>query len=317
MEGPYRDLGGGFVRLMGTEGSRRSPSRINTVEDALHELLRNSFEAGAGNIYVATTLRRRRYRTLTVIDDGRGVPEPFGAFIFEPGVTSRHLDPTPDHGAGLSLYHLKNFSLSAEVLHTSSPTSIRATFDTKTLPERSLQSGSRHSKTNLLATIQNFLLQRPPENRLNIYLAPPARILTTIITQKQNHTIQIREGLGLGNGVDSGPVTAQSVKREAEGIGLEVSIRTAQRILSGRIRGVERVEAPRHEGGSGLGPRRESESSDTVVPPPGLEEISGIRTILQGAARARYLEIGDIEIKAGKRGWVLQIPVYEPEEEYE
>ena len=56
MEGPYRDLGAGFARLTGVEGARRGPSRITHVEDALLELARNSRDAEAQNINVASTL---------------------------------------------------------------------------------------------------------------------------------------------------------------------------------------------------------------------------------------------------------------------
>ena len=330
MEGPYRDLGGGFVRLTGTEGARRSPSRINTVEDALYELLRNSFDAGARNIHVATTLRRRRYRTLTVIDDGRGIPDPFRDLIFEPGVTSRHLDPAPNHSAGLSLYHLKNLALSAELLSTSSPTSIQATFDTKTLPERSLQSDSRPSKTNLLATIQKFLTQLPPENRPNIYLGSPSRILTNLIDAtilNQSHIIQKRRESFYfekdsfykdgDSDKDRGEVgDAQAVGWEAGRIGLDVSIRTVQRVLAGKVSGVKRVEVLREDADQSVFKKRAG-GFETVVALPALEEISGIRTILEGVARARYLEVGEIELKAERGAWVLRVPVYEPEEEYE
>ena len=124
MEGPYRDLGSGFARLTGPEGARRGPSPITHVEDALLELLRNARDAGAARIFVASTLTARRFRTLTVIDDGQGIPDPYADLIFEPGVTTRHLVPVPDptarasshHGAGLALYHLKQASTSAEVL---------------------------------------------------------------------------------------------------------------------------------------------------------------------------------------------------------
>jgi hypothetical protein len=137
VEGPYRDLGSGFARLAGAEGARRGPSHLHYVEDALLELLRNARDAGARNVFVAATLKRRRYRTLTVLDDGHGIPETHKALIFEPGVTTRHLNPILDdpsrapHGAGLSLYHIKNAALSAEVFSASSPTSIKATFDTQ------------------------------------------------------------------------------------------------------------------------------------------------------------------------------------------
>ncbi|MCA1715965.1 MAG: ATP-binding protein [Actinobacteria bacterium] len=173
MEGPYRDLGAGFARLLGAEGLRRSPGRLRSVEDALFELLRNSRDAGARNVYVASSLGTRRYRTLVVIDDGRGIPETHKHLVFEPGVTTRHLNPVPEapsqelprthapHGAGLSLYHVKNTSLSAEVLSAFSPTAIKVVFDTRSLPEKHLQSNARPSKTNLPATLTRFLTPLP------------------------------------------------------------------------------------------------------------------------------------------------------------
>jgi hypothetical protein len=164
MEGPYRDLGAGFARLTGVEGARRGPSRISYVEDALLELLRNARDAGATRIYVASKLTNKRYRTLTVIDDGHGIPDSHRDLILEPGVTTRHLDPVsyPEdppanpHGAGLSLYQIKTRSLDTKVLSSSNPTSIQTTFDTNSIPERALQSTTRPSKTNLRATLLSF-----------------------------------------------------------------------------------------------------------------------------------------------------------------
>ena len=131
MEGPYRDLGAGFARLTGAEGTRRAPSRIAYVEDALLELLRNARDADAENVYVASILNRRRYRTLTVLDDGHGIPSSHRDLIFQAGVTTRHLNPitdppgggsqNPPHGAGLSLYHIREAALEATLLKQSLP----------------------------------------------------------------------------------------------------------------------------------------------------------------------------------------------------
>ena len=206
MEGPYRDLGAGFARLAGTEGLRRAPVPLRYVEDALFELLRNSRDAGASNIYVASTLKARRYRSLTVIDDGRGIPESHLHLIFDPGVTTRHLAPVPEptgpttattrpapHGAGLSLHHIKQAAVSTDVLSAAAPTSIRAVFDTRHgLPERSLQSTPGPAGSNFLAVLASFPQPDPP---LNLYHGSPASILSSITN---SHIIQVKEGSAAG-----------------------------------------------------------------------------------------------------------------------
>ncbi len=232
MEGPYRDLGAGFARLTGVEGARRGPSRIAHVEDALLELLRNARDAGASRIYVASILRERRFRTLTVIDDGHGIPEPYRDLILQPGVTSRHLDPVTTqgdpatHGAGLSLYQIQNNSLKTRVLSASSPTSIQATFDTDLLPERALQSSTRPSKSNLRATLERFAaMSNAQSTMLHSYYGAPARILATLL----HHRIIQAHGDSAG------------LREAAFGLGLGVSVRSVQRILRGEVRPVEGV----------------------------------------------------------------------------
>jgi Histidine kinase-, DNA gyrase B-, and HSP90-like ATPase len=300
MEGPYRDLGAGFARLIGAEGTRRSPSRLAYVEDALLELLRNARDAGARNVFVASTLKNRRYRTLTVLDDGHGIPDTHRDLIFEAGVTTRHLRPVLDdadrvpHGAGLSLYHIKNAALSAEVLSTSSPTAIKVTFDTHTLPERSLQSPSRPSHTNLLATLQKFA----PDN-LTLYYASPAQILATLL---ENHIIQR-------------PITTSALREGAVAIGLEVSLRTAQRVWRGEVAPAAGVgEERRMERAEGKAGRA---ADDGPVLELGEEERGGIADILRKAATASYLELGELELRARPGEITMRARVYEPEEEYE
>jgi hypothetical protein len=301
VEGPYRDLGSGFARLTGPEGARRGPSRLHYVEDALLELLRNARDAGARSVFVASSLKNRRYRTLTVLDDGHGFPDTHTALIFEPGVTTRHLSPVLDdtdkapHGAGLSLYHIKNAAVSAEVLSTSSPTSIKVTFDTHTLPERALQSPSRPSHTNLLATLQNF-----SSRDVSLYYASPARILATLLN---NHIIPW-------------PSTRGELGERATALGLEVSLRTAQRVWSGEISPVGRVADE-----EGRAVRSESEGGRGVGDGPvlviGEEDKRGIADILRRAARAGYLELGEVELRSRPGEISVRARIYEPEDEYE
>ena len=310
MEGPYRDLGAGFARLTGVEGARRGPSRITHVEDALLELLRNARDAGASNIYIASTLKDRRYRTLTVIDDGHGIPESHRDLILEPGVTTRHLNPISDphdpstpHGAGLSLYQIRALSLATRVLSPSSPTSIQATFDTKSLPERSLQSTTRPSKSNLRTTLMTFTGHANAQHNapgLNSYYGPPARILATLlhnrIIQPTNESARLREA--------------------AEALGLNVSVRSVQRILRGEIRPVESISG----GGNSEGQRRrggERVVGEGPVLSLGEQETVRIADILGQIARAQYMAIEDVRLGSRPGEISLRARVYEPEEEYE
>ena len=305
MEGPYRDLGSGFARLTGVEGARRSPSHINSVEDALFELLRNARDAGARNIYVASTLRSRRYRTLTVIDDGHGIPESYKDLIFEPGVTTRHLDPgSRPPSAGLSLHHIREAAVSLEVHSTAGPTSLRATFDTHALPERTLQSGTRHSSSNLAATLESFLKVEGANQKPAIYYASPAVILATLI---KNRIIE--------TSLDD----LSGIQREGESLGLKVSVRTLQRMRRGEVRAVESVSEAGETGrtnrrGGGEGSEGPEAGARLDL---GKEEISRIAAILGEAAQTRYLEVGNLTLESRPGQIVLRSRVYEPEEEYE
>ncbi|CAA9387321.1 MAG: hypothetical protein AVDCRST_MAG03-349 [uncultured Rubrobacteraceae bacterium] len=306
MDGPYRDLGAGFARLTGVEGARRGPSRIAHVEDALLELLRNARDAGARNVLVASTLTRRRFRTLTVIDDGSGIPAPYVSLVFEPGVTTRHLDPVLDpsdgpapHGAGLSLYHIREAALQAEVLSPSKPTAIRATFDTRTLPERALQSGTRPSRSNLRAVLQTFSQSLQTDTPINAYYGPPARILATLL---HNHIIQTNGG-------------APGIRTAAGAIGLDLSLRTVQRVIRGDVAQLQPVSLGSEV--RALAGSRRARGDGGPVLALGDEERAGIADILGRAARAGYLEIEDLRFESRPGEISLRARVYEPEEEYE
>ena len=309
MEGPYRDLGAGFARLTGLEGARRGPSRITHVEDALLELARNARDAGATSIYVASTLTDRRYRTLTVIDDGHGIPDSHRELILEPGVTTRHLNPVTDpgdptpHGAGLSLYQIKTRSLTTRVLRTSNPTALQATFDTYSIPERTLQSTTRPSTTNLRATLANFS-DTTNSNRqaspLRAYYGPPARIFATLLHNRIIHKSEDSSLLG----------------RLAASMGLAVSTRSVQRILRGEIRPLGDVSGAK--GGVGTEKRNiVGRKPDGPMLTLGDEETGEIADILRRVARAGYLEVEDLRVESRPGEISLRARVYEPEEEYE
>jgi hypothetical protein len=324
LEGPYRDLGAGFARLSGVEGLRRSPGHIRFVEDALFELLRNSRDAGASNVYVASSLGARRYRHLVVIDDGCGIPETHKHLVFEPGVTTRHLNPVPEvltqeerpqthapHGAGLSLYHVKNAALSAEVLSASSPTAIKVGFDTRSLPEKQLQSNARPSKTNLPATLTKFLAESGP-NPPRLYHASPSRILSRLL---KNRIIQSSQE-SQGNGGE-----APRVWEAAGLLGLEVSLRTVQRVLGGEISAAGEVTVDSLSEGRDLVGEKPSVARQDDPGGPilsvGAKDLAEIRAVLGRAAGASYLELAGLDLEARPGEVILRARVYEREDEYE
>ncbi len=310
MEGPYRDLGSGFARLTGIEGARRGPSYIHSVEDAFLEMLRNARDAGARNIYVASALRARRYRTLTVLDDGHGIPEPYKDLIFEPGVTNRHLQSESAKStsieSGLSLYHIKNIALQAKVLSTTRPTSIRVTFDTRRMPERALQSETRPSLSNLPGTVRSFLANTSSTLNPAIYYGSPSAMMATAL---KNRIIQTNE-----------TTDARLLVEEGERLGISVSTRTVQRILHGEIKAVDRLTQDMGGGGVLKGDKQSFPDANSTERPfleLNREEISRIATILGDAARTRYLAVGDLNVESRPGEIVVRSPIYEPEEEYE
>ena len=101
------NLGEGYVRLRVAEAERRQAKHdIRCVEDIVIEMLRNSRDAGAKHIYVATA-REGDVRTLVILDDGSGIPEDMQSRVFEARVTSKlesvHMDRWGVHGRGMAL----------------------------------------------------------------------------------------------------------------------------------------------------------------------------------------------------------------------
>lgn len=313
MEGPYRDLGSGFARLTGLEGLRRGPSRISSVEDALYEMLKNASEAGANNIFVASHLSRRRYRTLLLLDDGEGIPESYEKLIFEPGVTSRHLPAggprqtrKPTDGSGLPLHHIREKALSASVVNASNPTSIKTTFDTTVLPESSMQSNSRNSKSNLEATAREFAAEsKKTLPQTKVYLSSPARILATL---SENRIIPQ---------TDPGRFSER-----ARSLGFDLSLRTLQRIKRGDVPLTKELSELQSNAIQSGRPKVDYETRDAsgLASPKVVldgEDLAEIAAVLARSASKSYLEIGDVsyDCKAGKVN--LHARLYEPEEEYE
>jgi hypothetical protein len=103
---------------------------------------------------------------------------------------------------------------------------------------------------------------------------------------------------------------------EATGLGLDVSLRTVQRIWRGEIGEVRAVE-PEDRGVAGERKMSRPGPGDGPVLVLGEEERGAVADILRRAARAGYLEVGEFELEARPGEISVRARVYEPEEEYE
>ncbi len=262
------DLGCGFVRLKSAEAERRQAAQdIRCVEDALIEMLRNSRDAGAKNIFVATckhenskheNAKHENIREIVVIDDGCGVPEHLTSAIFDARVTSKldtfHEDKWGVHGRGMALYSISQNSSDARVVASAQNlgTSIYAKFDLNKLPEKKDQSTP---PTFILGDEGRFLIRGPHNitrtatefalehrNILSVYVGSPAEIAAALYFYARSaltpaaklffdnlDDVEIIKRLAYAR-------TPEEFSDIASSLGLDVSARGARRIQNGEIK---------------------------------------------------------------------------------
>lgn len=258
-------LGDGYVRLRVPEAERRQAKHdIRTFEDIVIELLRNARDAHARQIFVATT-RDGASRSLTMLDDGIGIPASLHDTIFEPRVTSKLETMVVDrwgvHGRGMALYSVRENAACARVAasapHRGASVFIEA--DVSSLSERADQStwpnveqdegGALHvtrGPHNIVRRLVEFACEHP---ELEIYVGTPTEILATLYAMGRQRldvaelmfcedlerlVVYLRPA-ACGDALELGGI--------AESIGLPVSERTAHRILAGEIAPLEPILA--------------------------------------------------------------------------
>ena len=240
----------GFVRLKVAEAERRQAQHdIRSVEDVVTELVRNSRDAGARVVLVAFQKEQGRYRKITVIDDGCGIPDDMHGLVFEPRVTSKSEDFEEDrygvHGRGMALFSIRSRSVKAEIV-SSEPgrgTTISVVVDTKKVPERSDQA----SMPELVETDSGWEVGSGPHNvarvlvemsvdhpEMDFYLGSFANALATA---RKLAIAESDEGpWGVIGAIDDARELAD-VAREV--LGLPVSERNAYRVLNDEIAPLE------------------------------------------------------------------------------
>ncbi len=259
------NLGDGFVRLRVSEAERRQAKHdIRSVEDVVIELLRNSRDAGAKHIFLASS-KEGDIRTLTIIDDGRGIPEGMRERIFDARVTSKldtmRIDPWGVHGRGMALYSIRENVMNASVVDTGvgKGTSISVIVDTRELPEKTDQSswpsigtdeegrrGVARGPHNIIRACCEFALE---ERGLSVYLGTPSEIAATIRRRMQPSVnaadllfVDDLQELPLLERLSAASDTRELLD-QARGIGLEMAERTAFRITSGKVAPMRNVLA--------------------------------------------------------------------------
>lgn len=258
------NLGAGYVRLRVAEAERRQAKHdIRCVEDAVIEMLRNARDAGARHIYVASW-REGGIRTIVMLDDGSGIPESMHEKIFEARVTSKlesvHNDRWGVHGRGMALFSVRENAVSAMVV-SSAPgkgSAIKVVSDVGDLPERADQStwpfvsrdedggeARLRGPHNIIRTCAEFALEE--RGTCEVYLGSAAEIVATAHArapraQSDSDLLFIDDlsELGVLTRLRAAADAAELLE-QARALGLEMSERTAHRIISGQIKPVRSV----------------------------------------------------------------------------
>lgn len=253
------NLGDGFVRLKTAEAERRQAKHdIRCVEDIVIEMLRNARDAHASSIYLATS-REGKHKTLVFLDDGDGIPAEMHERIFEPRVTSKLetmvMDNWGVHGRGMALYSIKANADDARVL-VSAPqrgSSLAIRIDLDDLPEKTDQSslpvigrdedGSLavvSGPHNVNRTVIEFALDM--KDSIDVYVGSPAEIAATLVEQGRVRLTDAQ--LLFCDDLEKLPVSLRPAAASGDAsefasacadLGLEMSERTAHRVLSGQI----------------------------------------------------------------------------------
>ena len=263
----------GFVRLKVAEAERRQAQHdIRSVEDIITELVRNSRDAGARHVLVAFQKEQGRFRKITVLDDGCGIPSDMHGLIFEPRVTSKSEDFEEDrygvHGRGMALFSIRSRAMQAQIV-ISEPgrgTVISVAVDTKKVPERSDQA----TLPVLMTTDEEELVGSGPHNvaRVLVEMSVDHRSMDCYIGSFADILATAR-ALAISGEAPGGPWDSLSAIEDARELadlsnsrlGLPISERNAYRVLNDEIVPLDTVYAhARHAQLAGDAPTRRRKS---------------------------------------------------------
>lgn len=342
------DLGDGYVRLKITEAERRQALQdIRCVEDVVKELVRNARDAGAAHIYVTFQKEKGRWRNITVLDDGAGIPESMHRRIFEARVTSKVRDVVADsfgvHGRGMALFSIKQVADEIRLVRSQEErgTMIQVRIDTTRLPEKKDQSsfpkleiaedgtpriaGGPHNVPRVLA---EFALG---SRGLQVFMGSNAEILSTLY----HHSLELRKSWAAGEEGVSKPLWFKLGNiREgrmlhsycANEMGLNVSERNAFRILELEISPLMSIGELLEAGDADLPVKRSdlhrqphAAWSDHLARRLGQEDVSAMCAAIQDVftqiGDRYYLQAEAPVIKRRKNRLIISLGLHEKEED--
>lgn len=336
-------LGHGFVRLKVAEAERRQAFHdIRTVEDVARELIRNSRDAGAGKIFIGFQKEKGRYRRITILDDGCGIPSDMHSLIFEPRVTSRCENFKEDvfgvHGRGMALFSIKSRVDDIRIISSVNGfgTSMAVVVDTEKLPERSDQA----TMPSLIRTTDGYEIGTGPHNvnRLLIefsidsigpeyYIGSFAEVVSTLYSEstvmRENGIKCIWMELGEINDAKEISVFAE------EKLGIPISERNSYRILNGEIPPLETVmrrskvsfEDSEEKRATEILMDIDKEGIETsleknrlkILKKKELEEIGeGVKTVTAQVLEQYYLKVkGEPKVKRGRGKITISVHISE------
>ena len=259
-----------MARVMSASAFRRPRGRqakhdIQHVEDIVIEMLRNARDAGADKVYLATT-KEDGVRTLVFLDNGSGVPQDMQERIFDARVTSKlesmKMDRWGVHGRGMALFSIKQNTDEARVV--TSGVDLGSAFKVSVAANRLSERADQSSWPQAVKDEDGrYVCARGPHNIIraacefaleelrgcDVYLGSPSEIAATLYAQASSRLdtsrllfiddeseLPVVDRLGLAS-------DAEDFIRICSGLGLEMSERTAHRILVGQIKPVRGVTA--------------------------------------------------------------------------
>lgn len=331
------DFGDGFVRLHTSEAERRQAAQdIQCSENILLEMMRNSKDAHGSRIFIALGKEGPR-RTITVIDNGDGIPQAMHGHIFEPRVTSKldtsHRDAWGLHGRGMALYSIAQNAEEARVVcsEEGKGASLQAVTDTTALPERSDQSSfptftlnergevAVRGPRNLLRCACEFAIEA--RDSCTICIGSPAEIAAALwaygsasLTPASRVFCKDPEELPLIKRLATAEDPAAFAAMAAS-LGLGLSERTARRIMDGQVLPaiplLEQItiEDPRKPAAKAARPKPRAKGLSLTGADRDLL-AAGAKDAFGAIAQDYYLE-GDVQptVAVGPRSLTITIPL--------